>query len=727
MVKKIFLTGFVLNFCALAVVEAVSADSSYTSVACADGSEMSVKEVEFKKGKLEVEGRAAKEAIITVSNSVTNEILADGIQAKSNKGKWEVELKNLAAAPEEITVSVSSGCSQTFSSVLSEKFKYTDTSSTCPDTLKVKKSKYDEGELSLSGYSDSGTTVTVTNVDTNQIISGAINTKGKKGKWKSKTEGIVPAPVTISVSSSDGCSVLLEKSTKKIKEKVVYLEVGSSNNNNGNNDNTTNNNGGSGDGASNTNEHHAGLTFDSYPQNCLSCHYTEASEMFETTHYKWEGEAPDMVNSTGLPQGKLFNAVNSYCINIEGDWPVCGSCHVGRGKHPGEEGAGLENIDCLVCHNEEYASARLRLPDGSMGVENPTDSMVQNINEPTRANCLKCHAKAGGGDGVKRGDLSLATITNNDPDFDVHMNTSGSDLSCQDCHKFEAHKVVGKGSDLRPTDDMSRGAEIECTTCHEGKDSVNGHSNSAVGRHVERVSCQSCHIPVYAKVATETHRDWRQHHDGTAADGISGPGHPYTVKESNLVPEYKFWNRLSDNYLLGDDASSTYDPVKDTYPTSRPLGDNMDGKLYPFKYKTAAQPKTVADNRLIALDTYEYLKVSGNVTVAVEKGLENMGYDASEPYEWIETDTYQLLNHGVEPASSALQCSSCHENTSRMDLLGELGYGLKGSSQAVCTQCHELEENESFTEIHEEHVEEKNYDCSWCHNFSRPERNLKTP
>lgn len=472
---------------------------------------------------------------------------------------------------------------------------------------------------------------------------------------------------------------------------------------------------------------HANLTYSGYPANCLSCHSAEATEMFGSTHYQWTGEAPDMVNQPGLPQGKLTNAINSYCINIEGDWPVCGSCHAGRGKRPDDETAGLENIDCLVCHNAEYAAARVRLPDGSMGVQSPTDAMVRNIQAPTRTNCLLCHAKAGGGDGVKRGDISLQTITNSDPDFDVHMNTSGSDLACQQCHVFEAHRVIGKGSDLRATDDPARGSEIRCATCHAGKDTPSGHDTSAIGRHVARVACQTCHIPTYAKVATETQRDWRRHADGSPADGVSGPGHPYTVKASNLVPEYSFWNRLSDNYLLGDDASVTFDAARGTYPTSRPMGDNRDGKLYPFKYKTALQPKTIADDRLIALDTFDYMKGSGNVATAVEKGLVNMGYPAQEPYEWVTTDTLQLLNHGVNPAPDALQCSSCHENTSRMDLPGELGYGLKDAQEIVCTQCHGNKERKPFTTLHDKHVTDKQYDCSWCHAFSRPERGLRMP
>lgn len=354
--------------------------------------------------------------------------------------------------------------------------------------------------------------------------------------------------------------------------------------------------------------------------------------------------------------------------------------------------------------------------------------MVQNLHRPNRANCLACHAKAGGGDGVKRGDLSLATIANSDPNFDVHMNTSGADLDCQACHVFQNHRVIGKGSDLRPTDDMLRGSEVSCMTCHSDKDTSSGHDTNKINDHVARVACQTCHIPVYAKVATEIHRDWQTHHDGSPADGISGPGHPYTNKQSNLIPIYTFWNRLSDNALLGDDASRTYDSNLGTYPTSRPIGDVNDAgsKLYPFKYKSAFQPITVSDGRLIALDTLEYLKGSGDVDTAIQNGLVNMSYKADTEYTWVMTDTHQLLNHGINPASGALQCADCHGTSAQMDLQGELGYQLKSTEATVCTQCHNRKENKGFFNVHERHVGSKQLDCSNCHIFSRPERGLSS-
>ena len=47
--------------------------------------------------------------------------------------------------------------------------------------------------------------------------------------------------------------------------------------------------------------------------------------------------------------------------------------------------------------------------------------------------------------------------------------------------------------------------------------------------------------------------------------------------------------------------------------------------------------------------------------------------------------------------------------------------------QARCTQCHGLKEQKPFTTLHDKHVTSKRYDCSWCHEFSRPERGLRMP
>jgi len=110
---------------------------------------------------------------------------------------------------------------------------------------------------------------------------------------------------------------------------------------------------------------------------------------------------------------------------------------------------------------------------------------------------------------------------------------------------------------------------------------------------------------------------------------------------------------------------------------------------------------------------------------AVAKGLKNMGMSETSPWEWVQTDTFQLLNHQVSPSEQALQCANCHGTTTRMDLKGKLGYQLKAAQSTVCFQCHGPKDNKPFQTIHDKHVTDKGYDCSWCHTFSRPERGLR--
>ena len=475
---------------------------------------------------------------------------------------------------------------------------------------------------------------------------------------------------------------------------------------------------------------HSGLAWDGSPGVCLSCHRGEAEDMYASTHYQWQGDALYMSHGP-LKQGKIAGAVNSYCINISGNWAGCGNCHVGLGARPqatdNPTEAQLRNIDCLVCHQKDYKRIKVGgdfVPD-TANMTITLDEAVQTVHMPERENRLQCHAKAGGGDAVKRGDLALASADTADAQYDVHMTVSAGDLQCQQCHIFRDHRFAGKGSDIRPTDlDL----EIACAACHTNKGKSNGHSSSTINRHVARVACQTCHIPYYAKdandsaasEATEIHRTW------LATASMAPPFHPDSTRANNLVPRYRFWNRYSENYLLGDAAE--YDPTTGAFPTSRPEGfvddASTDSKLYPFKYKTAEQPILDATGQLIALDTKVYFQTA-DPDLATSAGLVNMGYTGHEAYSWINTDTFQLLNHQVSPGHEALSCWDCHGNTGRMDLKGELGYQLKAPESQVCTQCHGREEKESFSAIHEEHVREKKYDCSHCHTFSRPERNLR--
>ena len=287
--------------------------------------------------------------------------------------------------------------------------------------------------------------------------------------------------------------------------------------------------------------------------------------------------------------------------------------------------------------------------------------------------------------------------------------------------------MAGRGSDLRVTETF---AEIGCATssCHQVKTTSVGHQTSEINAHVARVACQTCHIKRYARdaadtaasEATEMHRSWLEPHPTP-----SGAIHPGTVMLNDQKPEYLFWNKYSWAYNLGDPA--TIDPATGRYPTSRPEGsiDELESKLYPFKYKTAEQPMATNLDLLIALDTSVYFS-TGDPIAATEQGLLNMGYSTAEPYSWVETDTFQLITHEVPPATEVAQCTDCHEGGPQMDLAA-LGYMLKDTQAVVCTQCHTQRNPKGYVRMHGTHVDRKGFDCSWCHTFSRPERGLSGP
>lgn len=468
---------------------------------------------------------------------------------------------------------------------------------------------------------------------------------------------------------------------------------------------------------------HDGLNW-SGPETCLQCHGDEAVEVHGSVMYQWQGESPEVVNGPAI-QGKISGGVNSYCINILGNWDACGNCHVGLGAMPEPEATPeqLANIDCLICHQEDYKRKKI---DGVFEPDTEAmtitmDEAVQTVHSPTRYNCLQCHANAGGGDAVKRGDLAMAHVATSDEGYDVHMSTTGGDLVCQDCHITQYHRVAGRGSDIRPTD---LDVVVDCTNCHT--DTAASHPGSINRRHLDRVACQSCHIPVYAKnatdsdatEATEMHRTWLSTHSAAP------PYHPAADGDNNVTPVYRYWGSKSRNYLLHETA--VIDPVTGRYPTSRPVGhaSNPDAKLYAFKYKTAEQPITNTDSKLIALDTSVFF-ATADAAAATEQGLANMGLDPATPYSWIETDTLQMLNHQVASDAAALECSDCHGGGNlRMNLAEDHGFELSGPVNEVCTQCHGNEDMPSFQSVHNIHVEDEGFDCSWCHGFSRPERGL---
>jgi hypothetical protein len=474
---------------------------------------------------------------------------------------------------------------------------------------------------------------------------------------------------------------------------------------------------------------HDGLTWTGYGMCSTStCHSGRASDVHNSVHYQWKASGAEMTTGPSS-QGKLdaldgSSAINAFCVNIQGTWAPCGACHVGAGARPTST-LTPSNIDCLICHNDTVNAPYSRVRNATTGLFEPAaglnmNTVVQKANiKPVRKNCLGCHAKAGGGDGVKRGDIALASATFSNPADDAHMATGGGNMSCQACHTFSSHKVIGRGSDLRPQDSTT---DLNCssTACHATKNNNSGHLTADINRHMTRVACQSCHIKTYARgFLTETDRDWSATAEWNATLGRYEPHH---TMAGNLIPKYAFWDGTSWGNNVGDAA--VLDPATGAYKLARPNGainGPLGTKFYPFKYKTAKQP--MANGKMVALKVSTFF-ATANYDQAVKDGLTYMGMSTSTPYTTVVADEYLLLNHQVEPGGSAMTCAGCHENTT-VNLKG-IGYTLKAATSVVCTQCHREKTPGNYTKIHS-HSINKGYDCSWCHTFSRPERGLTMP
>lgn len=193
---------------------------------------------------------------------------------------------------------------------------------------------------------------------------------------------------------------------------------------------------------------HSEITEYNGPETCVACHETEAQQVHASVHYQQSGMTPNVTNIEG-PAGKGNGAFNTYCGSIRtSPFFTCAGCHVGNGLPPSTEMTTeqLNNIDCLMCHQDDYA--RVGAPpyedvvvtgaDGtpttiSIPVEEtfrfmPDESKMtisiveaaRTVHPTTRKTCLRCHAGASGSDGGKRGDMSTVTI-NPPRHSDIHM------------------------------------------------------------------------------------------------------------------------------------------------------------------------------------------------------------------------------------------------------------------------------------------------------------------
>ena len=396
---------------------------------------------------------------------------------------------------------------------------------------------------------------------------------------------------------------------------------------------------------------------------CLACHPDAAAEVMKTAHWEWLGPETAVPGHDGLHRIGKKNLLNNFCISTIGNQVSCTKCHAGYGWRDSTfDFTRSENVDCLVCHEQIGAYIK-----GKAGLPTPDSDLLaaaRSVGVPKRDNCGVCHNYGGGGQGVKHGDLD-SSLDNPSPEDDVHMGRAG--LLCIDCHRTVGHRIPGRAFSVSV--EGSNG--VACTDCHPAAP----HSDERLNAHVKSVACQTCHIPTYArKLPTKTFWDWSRAGDTTR---VEDPHRYLKIKgefvyDRDVTPEYRWFDRSVDRYLLGDRIDSTR--VTDLNLPRGGIGE-AEAKVWPFKVHRALQPFDRVNLTLLPpltggdggfWTTFDWPS-------ALRLGADAAAMPYSGSYGFARTAMYWPLSHTVTPRERALTCHDCHGEGGRMDWAA-LGY-----------------------------------------------------
>lgn len=441
---------------------------------------------------------------------------------------------------------------------------------------------------------------------------------------------------------------------------------------------------------------------------CLECHNRSGKEIMKTTHWTWSREYTNE-NGETIQLGKK-NILNNFCIGVQSNEPRCTSCHIGYGWKDNQfDFENEKQIDCLICHDQTgtykkfptaagYPVSEEKSADGIIYSVPDYREIAQQVGKPGRTNCGACHFSGGGGNNVKHGDMAneLADVTR---DIDVHMASDGGDLSCIDCHKSKKHNIQGSLYSIA----SMPSAQIGCERCH----SAAPHSNAILNRHFRKVSCQTCHIPTYAKASsTKMYWDWstagEKKEDGSMKVVKDSLGNTiyHTMKGSfvwanHVEPEYAWFNGHANHYVLGDVVNP-----QDTVQLNSLQGNwsDPDARIVPLKVHRGKIPFDLINRQLInphlyGNDSTSYWK-NFDWDKAAQSGMESAGLNYSGEIGFIESEMYWPINHMVAPVEESLSCTECHARNGRLSqlkdfylpgrdyhaLLDQVGFGIIAAS-----------------------------------------------
>ena len=275
---------------------------------------------------------------------------------------------------------------------------------------------------------------------------------------------------------------------------------------------------------------------------------------------------------------------------------------------------------------------------------------------------------------------------------DVHMAKAGNDLQCVACHQSRNHKISGHGITVPEVEGV-----FSCENCHTTQPHIDNRLMSYhLNKHTDHVACQTCHIPVYAKGRPALMRwDWST--AGKDKGESNSKEKSYADKKDfgtqiwkeTIKPVYRWYNGKAKRYLLGD-------PIEEGQATVLTMPDGLrqdpESKISPFKMVTGKQISDALYKILIPPKLWQGYWQDWDWDRAAREGLNLAGLKYSGKYEFVETVSYQGLNHEVLPKERALSCAQCHAS-----LAGE----------ESCARCHQIRPEIDFDALAHEGIDFK--------------------
>ena len=188
--------------------------------------------------------------------------------------------------------------------------------------------------------------------------------------------------------------------------------------------------------------------------------------------------------------------------------------------------------------------------------------------------------------------------------------------------------------------------------------------------HTDKVACQSCHIPEFARVQpTKLSWDWSQAgrlKDGKPYEekGPTGTTDYMSIKGvmvwgKNVKPEYAWFNGAMKTMTVKD----TIDPSK-VVPVTKPMGspDDPNSRIFPFKVHRGKQPYDKVNKNLLAplLSGSDGYWTNFDWQRALSKGMAAMDLPYSGEYDFVSTTYVFPTTHMVAPKENVVACNQCH-------------------------------------------------------------------